>query len=763
MSTPQLNPMKDPRMYVLAWLSLNNVTVNERGELKDSLNRLNTDIFDTMWLDYVKQVREHNAREMNKATNLRDKIHVVAEKDMAKALSELISKEKATHRKKTIETLRCDKEDLSHISTFVEAVYGEADPTHIGVLSHWMWMIKNKMQNKDVSYHIMPILYGKQGGGKCLKEGTLVKTPTGSVAIEDLKPGDKVYGYNKDGSVSLTTVTKLWNQGIKEVSDLTSHGIVIASCTDEHKWVTQSSRGIERVKKTGDFLKLEKLSKKTVKIPGGSKEVPEAYAIGALLGDGCCTCSGVVLSSTEENIVSKVTRSLGLKTYKKSKGKNHSWQIHTGNEGVRYKNEYYSKWCDNKKAHEKYTDLVEIRTWDRKSQLELLAGIIDTDGSIYVKDNKAVFCLSIQAKSVVETVQALLLDLFDVQSVIKEDNRDKYKNGTCYYIKFGGNRIIRAIQDELPLVSCKKSIEIPKQERFKKSSFLGIRKGKKYKAQCWDITVDNETHLFLLANGTVTHNTVALNKLIEPLQNYRLNIKMNQMTDDRYFFSMAENYVVVFDEMQGASRTDIDSLKNQITNDWNDARRLGTNDVFKVRQACSFIGATNKPVSEQVIDPTGMRRFWEVKTLEKLDWELLESIDFNKMWQGIDESRKDGYITEHIEKVAKAQNEMVLEDDFDCFMDDLNLKAAESDDDDAVAIPVKTIFNMYKSWAMDNGHRIYNKAWFGRKLKNKGIEQRQKKVNGLNQRCYFFHSDCAVNHHNTDLSLIGRTGGYREH
>lgn len=405
MSTSQETQiLKDSRLYVRDWFNRNEIEINERGELKDKLNRLSTDIFDTLWLDYISEIREHNQSEMMKAPNLRDKVTGAKEQDMSKALSELISNEKAIHRSKRIETLKCEEEDLSELKKFVKAIYGEVNDTHTGVLAHWLWSVKNKMLDREVTHHIMPIMFGKQGGGK----------------------------------------------------------------------------------------------------------------------------------------------------------------------------------------------------------------------------------------------------------------------------------------------------------------------------------------------------TVALNKLIKPIQNYRLNIKMNQMTDDRYFFSMAENYVVVFDEMQGASRTDIDCLKNQITNDWNDARKLGTNSVLKVRQSCSFIGATNKPVSAQVVDPTGMRRFWEIRTLDKMDWELMGSIDFEKLWKGIDEEHEDGYITNHLEEVRREQDELTIEDEYECFMEDHSLKPVKEDNENSTLVSIDLVYQAYKSWAFENGHKIHNKVWFSRVLKSKGIVVKRKKEGNVKSRYYIVHEDCEI-------------------
>ena len=232
--------------------------------------------------------------------------------------------------------------------------------------------------------------------------------------------------------------------------------------------------------------------------------------------------------------------------------------------------------------------------------------------------------------------------------------------------------------------------------------------------------------------------TVALNRLIGPINNFRLNITMNDMADGRYFKSMSENFVIVFDEMQGAQRTDIDALKKQVTIDENDYRPLGTNHVYKVKQSCSFIGATNKLVSEQIIDSTGMRRFYELQCQDKLDWDALAEIDFLKMWQGIDEKKVDGYLLKEIDKVREKQAVLVADDEITLFVQNLGLKA---DTKDQKPISNSCLYEYYKVWAATNGFTQKPINWFGRGLTGKGF-QRKKIRDGektLNQ--YMINSD----------------------
>ena len=124
--------------------------------------------------------------------------------------------------------------------------------------------------------------------GKCLAEGTEVATPTGPVRIEDLKPGDIVYGYNRDGTVTPTEVVETEYQGVKEVIPMYNNGRLVAESTGDHRWLFHNTvTGKLEESKLKDAGSHKKIKLEYIEIPFGEKKVKHAYALGALLGDGC--------------------------------------------------------------------------------------------------------------------------------------------------------------------------------------------------------------------------------------------------------------------------------------------------------------------------------------------------------------------------------------------------------------------------------------------------------------------------------------------
>ncbi len=227
----------------------------------------------------------------------------------------------------------------------------------------------------------------------------------------------------------------------------------------------------------------------------------------------------------------------------------------------------------------------------------------------------------------------------------------------------------------------------------------------------------------------------SLKYLLKHINAYRLNVALTQIVDARIAKSMSENFVCVLDEMAGAARTDLESLKKKITEDYTDARVLGTHQVIKLKQACCFIGTSNKPVSEMVFD-TGMRRFYQVNCPEKLNWAELARINYLELWKGIDDSRENGYILDRMEEIKLEQAAMATEEEIDTFLKALNIKPGTTE------VKTQDLFDMYRNWCIDNGFKPYNSSWMGRKLSNRRIDKVQKNdIDGTSTRYYLINSD----------------------
>jgi len=391
--------------------------------------------------------------------------------------------------------------------------------------------------------------------GKCLAEGTLVATPNGPVKIEDLKPGDTVYGYNKDGSVSPTKVVAVQDQGKKEVCDLINHGVTWATATPEHRWggFNTFTKKFEELT-TAEFFQSphKKIVRCHVNTPMGIVNEPHAYALGAFLGDGCSRQKGnqLWISSEDHIIPNRIASLLDCKVFANSEF-NYNWSFkekdtqfykHTKKINVNH----YNEWCRGRYAHEKIIDLDVIKTWNRESCLNLLAGLLDTDGSVFITgrdNNELKLSLGMQAKSVVDAFEYLFLALWQIPLSRMIDQRKKYKNGPIYIAYSNNNfHVKKALKELSPYLSLERKKYKPEYDLFKdhnmKEGRLGIKKGATYIAQTYDIQVDNETNLYLLANGLVTHNSTLLSILAIEQSLKKKNSVVKLLTDTKVHAKM---------------------------------------------------------------------------------------------------------------------------------------------------------------------------------------------------------------------------------
>lgn len=370
--------------------------------------------------------------------------------------------------------------------------------------------------------------------GKCLEKHTLIMTPSGPEEIQNLEIGDVVYAYHTEtNSITETSIMQIHDQGMQEVVDLTRRSKAIVSCTKEHRWhVSQKDKpdGIRRTHQLHDHIGI---TRRFVEVPLGSANEPHAYAIGALLGDGCSRERGhnICISSENSTIPTKVSEILELYCYK-NKGNNFTWTLSLSERGKSGGDttqlekphcNYYKEWCNNRYAHEKTVDLDVIKTWNRRSCLAFLAGLLDTDGGVcQVKEKSGNISLKLdfamQAKSVIEAVKYLLFALFQCDATIHEDKREKYKNGSVWCISIKNNLFVRRILKELSSyiqVARKQYLskyDLLKNSSNEKASQVGVKVdySNTRMAHCYDISVDTPDNLYLTAQGFVTHNTDAI-------------------------------------------------------------------------------------------------------------------------------------------------------------------------------------------------------------------------------------------------------------
>jgi hypothetical protein len=230
----------------------------------------------------------------------------------------------------------------------------------------------------------------------------------------------------------------------------------------------------------------------------------------------------------------------------------------------------------------------------------------------------------------------------------------------------------------------------------------------------------------------------SVDKLLDPIKTLKLEMPLNEVIDPRNQLAFSRKFAIVINEMAGAQKTDVEKLKNLITTKNNDVRKLHTNTVIKAQQNTSLIGTTNKPVAEIINDPTGMRRFFEIRSLDLLDWPVIQTLDYISLWKGINETRERGYYEEHRAGIQENQARLKGIDEIQIFLDLVNLKPGKQE------LSSDVLYDAYKRWCENNGVKNpLNSAWFGRRLTGKGFTPaHQRRAGGKNTRFYLVNEDC---------------------
>lgn len=376
--------------------------------------------------------------------------------------------------------------------------------------ARWYPLIEHPVQlalvNDRVRFKVVP------AGRRCLPEGTLVATPAGPVEIQKLRIGDIVIGYTDKPEI--TTVTAIWDNGVQDVISLCSSNREIVAATASHKFLACKETSMNHYVKVRceDITKRYRIKQEHFHklINGGDKRVDNAYSLGAFLGNGCCKEKGrkIYLSDPCENIIRYIAKSINC-SYSKCKGNNYTWAFNSNGNCIKF----FEEWSNNRYSHEKIASWDEIDTWDKDSALSFLAGVIDTDGSLYYKYNgnkrEAVLNISMQSESIVRCCSNIIHKFFQEELSISVDDRDKYVNGVIYSGKTTSNwQFIRIIDGIDKYLIKRKGFDCSLLSmRNKIPGKIGLVQKDNYLSRTYDITVANETNLYCLHNGIVTSNS----------------------------------------------------------------------------------------------------------------------------------------------------------------------------------------------------------------------------------------------------------------
>lgn len=243
--------------------------------------------------------------------------------------------------------------------------------------------------------------------------------------------------------------------------------------------------------------------------------------------------------------------------------------------------------------------------------------------------------------------------------------------------------------------------------------------------------------------------STAVQKLIAPLHKVSLELSVPQVVDERSF-TLFNSYLIGFcDEMAGAGKVEIESFKRNVTSSTLSYRPMRTNTQMKIDNYCAFIGASNNSIFEIIKDTTGTRRFFSIRAQDNIDRDVINNLDYEKLWQGIDENLDRGYYERVQDSVGKQQEELSMKDEIISFLEDFNVLPEE--EKQTHIVNGKLLYQEYLIHAANSGIKFTVTAQtFYKKLRDMGISAEKNRDNKRVMTWFF-----AVNIDHA-LSLGGR-------
>ena len=381
------------------------------------------------------------------------------------------------------------------------------------------------------------------GSGKAVLDTTLIPVADDRhyVQIKDIKVGDLVY--NRLGSP--VTVLGVYPQGKKDIYRVHfTDGRYLDCCKDHlfsyytqdqkknyahNKYNTPPRFNVSTVEellnsgigygKKGGRLELKYWIPNNQPVEREEQNYSlNPYVLGVLIGDGCLTERQLIISSADEEIISKVSSLLPVKNkHQKCNDHNYSWQFRL----LEYDDRY--KYVQAKNCLKDVSELVNTHSYEKfipdvykygsiEQRYELLQGLFDTDGS--VDKSRARVSFSTASKQLADDVQEVLWSL-GISSTVEIDNRlsEHHKHiGYTLYVRtsFQTKKRLFTLPRKLNRIVDYEEYHRTTNKKIRTYDFIGIQSIEKLDRQedmtC--ICVDDAEHLYQVSNQyIVTHNS----------------------------------------------------------------------------------------------------------------------------------------------------------------------------------------------------------------------------------------------------------------
>ena len=394
-------------------------------------------------------------------------------------------------------------------------------------------------------YHYMEQGRSRGQHGKLLKtrgvgfaqpNATILQQSTGTIRVGDVKVGDMLLDrYGND-----TKVLEVYPQGVIDVYEITLADGRTIKCSGDHLWsVYDKNKGSKNKDRLYTYKTSELLEKGLAwknkngdnlykfYIPDLAEPVKyeerdffiHPYVMGALLGDGALTGTNIRLASNDFEIIERVTKLLDEFSLNKDKSNNNynCVDLHKRSQGGgknRLKSEIERLSLNVTTSFKFIPDVYKYSSYEQR--LELVKGLMDTDGSISKEGNLE---FSNSNEQLVDDLASVLrsMGISCTKGLGRAPHQKEIKGKICN-IKQEYRLYIRT---NLNLFNIsRKSERVKKKKLFLNNPIVSITK-LDYKEESTCFLVDNKEHLYLTGDFVPTHNSFKMCS-ISPCNMYTL-------------------------------------------------------------------------------------------------------------------------------------------------------------------------------------------------------------------------------------------------
>ena len=393
---------------------------------------------------------------------------------------------------------------------------------YVGIGREFIEINFPKSGNKIVS------IQGLNGKGKAQPISTKIPTPDGYKLMGDIKVGDKVFG--SDGE--LIDVIGVFPQGIKDIYKITFSDGRTSLCCKEHLWnVYTKSHGTNKL----STLTLEEILKdykqywpekentnhdkykyryriRTLSAPVqyDHQDVPvDPYSLGAFIGNGCLTDDHLSISSGNEFVPTKIAKKYNFEVRRNS-AHNYTYRYYDIDSlGWIRTDDFF---CDlpemiGSLSHNKRIPDIYLYN-DYETRMELLRGLMDTDGCISYSEGRYNVSYSSSSEELLIQIQQLVRSIGFNGNISLDKRVDKYTNGyhgtLSFYIPNNFKKNLFTLPHKM-ILACDAEYKLNHARDYDFLTIKNIEFSHKEEAKC--IRVNSPDQLYVTEDFIVTHNS----------------------------------------------------------------------------------------------------------------------------------------------------------------------------------------------------------------------------------------------------------------